>query len=190
MQICGRLTIGAGRQDTGVKLRLAGITKESVVDGPGIRVVIYAQGCPHGCPGCQNPETHNPMGGRTFDIEQVIRIVHSVPMAQGVTFSGGEPFAQAKAFAALGRALKSCGLDIVTYTGYEFEDLANSPSTPCHDLLALTTLLIDGQFLEKERDLSLAFRGSRNQRIIDVAQSLRLNAPVVISDTYDSRKQT
>ncbi len=171
-----------------MKLRLAGITKESVVDGPGIRVVIYAQGCPHGCAGCQNPETHDPKGGKLFDIEQVLQMILAVPIAQGVTFSGGEPFAQAEAFAELGRILKLHELDIITYTGYVWETLTNSSSASWNDLLSLTTLLIDGPFFENERDPALAFRGSRNQRIIDVAQSLQHNKPVVINDTYDSRK--
>lgn len=169
-----------------MKLRLAGITRESVVDGPGIRVVIYAQGCPHGCPGCQNPNTHDPNGGKLFDVRQVVQMIRSVPIAQGVTFSGGEPFAQAEAFAELGHMLKSFSLDIVTYTGYVWDDLANSSSAAWHDLLSLTTLLIDGPFSEDERDLSLAFRGSGNQRIIDVAKSLQENSPVAVNDTYDA----
>lgn len=114
-------------------------------------------------------------------------MVRSVPLAQGVTFSGGEPFDQAEAFAELGHMLASCSLDVVTYTGYVWEDLVSSSSVAWHDLLSLTTLLIDGRFSEDERDLSLAFRGSRNQRIIDVAKSLcNNNAPIVISDTYDA----
>jgi anaerobic ribonucleoside-triphosphate reductase activating protein len=169
-----------------MELRLAGITRESVVDGPGIRVVIYAQGCPHGCPGCQNPDTHDPSGGKLFDVGQVIQIIRRVPMAKGVTFSGGEPFAQAEAFAELGHMLKSSHLDIVTYTGYVWEDLINSSQDAWHDLLSLTTLLIDGPFSKDEKDLSLAFRGSRNQRIIDVPESLHQNAPVVVSDMYDA----
>jgi anaerobic ribonucleoside-triphosphate reductase activating protein len=169
-----------------MRLRLAGITRESVVDGPGIRVVIYAQGCPHGCPGCQNPDTHDPNGGKLFDVGQVVQMIRSVPMAQGVTFSGGEPFSQAEAFAELGHMLKSSSLDIVTYTGYVWEDLVSSSRDTWHDLLSLTTLLVDGPFYEDERDLGLAFRGSRNQRVIDVAKSLEKNAPVVVSDTYDA----
>lgn len=169
-----------------MKLRLAGITRESVVDGPGIRVVIYAQGCPHDCPGCQNPKTHDPTGGQLFDAKQVVRMIRRVPLAQGVTFSGGEPFAQAEAFAELGHMLESYGLDIITYTGYVWEDLANSSEAGWRDLLSLTSLLIDGPFHEDDRDLSLAFRGSGNQRIIDVRQSLRRNEPVVVSDIYDS----
>ena len=172
-----------------MKLRLAGITRESVVDGPGIRVVIYAQGCPHDCPGCQNPKTHDPGGGQLFDTRQVIQMIRRVPIAQGVTFSGGEPFLQAEAFAELGYKLKSYGLDIITYTGYLWDDLVNSSEAGWRDLLSLTTLLIDGPFLEEEQDLSLAFRGSRNQRIIDVGKSLLSNEPVVVSDIYDSRKK-
>lgn len=172
-----------------MQLRLAGMTKESVVDGPGIRVVIYAQGCPHRCPGCQNPKTHDPSGGRLFCVNEVIQMVRRVPIAQGVTFSGGEPFVQAEAFAKLGHMLKSYGLDIITYTGYAWQDLVNSPSEAWHDLLSLSSLLIDGPFHENERDLSLAFRGSRNQRIIDVGASLQRNEPVVVSDRFDSRKK-
>jgi anaerobic ribonucleoside-triphosphate reductase activating protein len=176
-----------GVEDTAMKLRLAGITRESVVDGPGIRVVIYAQGCPHGCRGCQNPETHDAERGKLFDLERVAEMVLEARIAQGVTFSGGEPFAQAQAFAELGRILIQHGLDIVTYTGYLWEELASSSLPAWHDLLSVTTLLIDGPFSENERDPGLAFRGSRNQRIINVRQSFLSNEPRVVSGVYDAR---
>ncbi|RJX21580.1 MAG: anaerobic ribonucleoside-triphosphate reductase activating protein [Ammonifex sp.] len=154
-----------------VRLRIAGVVRESVVDGPGLRYVIFAQGCPHRCPGCHNPETWDPAGGYDISFLEIINDITANPLVSGVTFSGGEPFMQATWFAMLGIALRHKGLDIVTYTGYTFEELLVMPDEGVRDLLAVTDLLIDGPFLLEERDLTLPFRGSRNQRIIDVRGS-------------------
>ncbi|MGE5593540.1 MAG: anaerobic ribonucleoside-triphosphate reductase activating protein [Betaproteobacteria bacterium] len=167
-------------------LRLAGITRESVVDGPGIRAVVFAQGCPHRCKGCHNPETHDSAGGRMFSLDEVIARMRLTPIVRGVTFSGGEPFAQAEGFALLGRRLKLLGLNIVTYTGYTWEALT-SPDAPWawRELLEVSDILVDGPYVERERDTSIAFRGSRNQRIIDVKGSLMLGSVVDLSSGYD-----
>lgn len=162
------------RSGYGMRLRIAGYVQESVVDGPGIRFVIFTQGCPHRCDGCHNPETWDFHGGREVEEEEIVELIRRSKLLRGVTFSGGEPFMQPAPLASLGRKIKGMGLDIVTYTGYTFEELV---SRSLHDadiraLLEVSDLLIDGRFIKEERDLSLPFRGSRNQRIIRVADSL------------------
>ena len=181
-----RVAGGGGPTMADLTLRLAGIIRESVVDGPGIRAVVFAQGCPHGCKGCHNPETHDPAGGRAFSLDEVIERMRLTPIIRGVTFSGGEPFAQAEGFALLGWRLKLLGLNIVTYTGYTWEALTR-PDSPraWRDLLEVTDILVDGPYVERERDTSIAFRGSRNQRIIDVKGSLMLGTVVDLSPRYD-----
>lgn len=152
----------------GITLRIAGVVRESVVDGPGLRYVIFAQGCPHRCPGCHNPETWDPAGGYDVAAEELLADITRNPLLRGVTFSGGEPFLQGGAFAALARALRARGYDIVTYTGYVYEDLLVMDDPRVKALLAVTDILIDGPFILAEKDLTLPFRGSRNQRIIDL----------------------
>lgn len=155
-----------------MKLRIAGVEKDSVVDGAGIRYVIFAQGCPHRCPGCHNPQTHDPSGGELVALDTLLADICRQKHIKGVTFSGGEPFLQAQALASLGRELKHKGYDIVTYTGYLFEDLLDlSRSRP--DILALlkvTDWLIDGPFILEQKTFNLPYRGSANQRVIDLRQ--------------------
>lgn len=157
-----------------MNLRIAGYTKESVVDGPGIRFVIYAQGCPHGCAGCHNPETWDFNGGEEIAVKEILSLIQDTQLLQGVTFSGGEPFAQAEAMAAVAEQVKGMGLDLVTYTGYVFEDLLemSKEAEGVKQLLERSDILVDGPYLESERDLSVPFRGSANQRFLDVAASL------------------
>ncbi|MHB8171847.1 MAG: anaerobic ribonucleoside-triphosphate reductase activating protein [Thermincolia bacterium] len=157
-----------------MKIRIAGITGESVVDGPGLRAVIFTQGCPHYCTGCHNPDTLDPNGGVEMYTDQVLEELGQMKLIKGVTFSGGEPFIQASAVAYLARRIKAQGKDIVTFTGYTFEELMDKShhDEGLKELLTLTDLLIDGPFIEAEKDLSLPFRGSRNQRLIDIPKSL------------------
>jgi len=156
------------------KVRVCGFSRESIVDGPGIRAVVYAQGCPHHCPHCHNPSTWDFQGGYELDIDDIVGRVKETGLLRGVTLSGGEPFAQAESFAELAGRVKALGLDVVTYTGYTFEELVEiaqkDPSVA--RLLSCTDILIDGPYRHEERDLALAFRGSRNQRIIEVQKSL------------------
>lgn len=149
------------------KLRLCGIEPESVVDGPGMRYVVFTQGCPHRCPGCHNPQSHPFDGGFEATIEELLKEISQNPMLKGVTFSGGEPFCQAGLLAELAERVHGLGLDVVTYTGYRYEDLLKNGDESVK-LLDQTDLLIDGPFIQEERDLTLAFRGSRNQRLIDL----------------------
>ena len=152
-------------------LELSGIVSDSIVDGPGIRTTIFSQGCPHHCPGCHNPETWDFGCGTKLPTEAIVAIVNSNPLCRGVTFSGGEPFAQAEDFAELAAALKEQGYEVASYSGYTFEDLL-SGSDAQRKLLGIIDILIDGPFLLLEKSLELAFRGSRNQRILDVPKSL------------------
>lgn len=152
-------------------LNLAGIVGDSIVDGPGIRTAIFCQGCPHHCPGCHNPETWDFGCGTDMDEETILQIVASNPLCRGVTFSGGEPFAQPEGFTRLAKLLKARGYEVASYSGYTFEELLNG--TPHQrQLLESIDILIDGPFLMEQRSLEISFRGSRNQRIIDVRDSL------------------
>ena len=159
---------------------LSGIVGDSIVDGPGIRITIFSQGCPHHCPGCHNPETWAFDCGTKLEEEQIVEIVRSNPLCRGVTFSGGEPFAQAAGFARLARLLKTLGYEVASYSGYTFEALLQG--TPDQmDLLQNIDILIDGPFVQAEKSLELAFRGSRNQRILDVPMSLAAQEAVETS---------
>ena len=152
-------------------LDLSGILSDSIVDGPGIRVTVFCQGCPHHCPGCHNPETWEFGCGTPMDEEDILAIVRSNPLCRGVTFSGGEPFAQAEGYAKLAKCLKEAGYEVASYSGYTFEQLLNG--TPAQkQLLASIDVLIDGPFIQAEKSLETPFRGSKNQRILDVPKSL------------------
>ncbi len=160
-------------------LRIAGVVEESAVDGPGLRFTVFTQGCPHACPGCHNPHTHPFDAGTLVSGDELYRQIRENPLLSGVTFSGGEPFCQPLPLARLARRLhKNTSLTIVTYTGYIFEELFESPDENIRALLAETDVLIDGKFLLALRDLTLRFRGSTNQRVIDVPKSLAAGAPV------------
>ncbi|MBQ2928318.1 MAG: anaerobic ribonucleoside-triphosphate reductase activating protein [Oscillospiraceae bacterium] len=152
-------------------LDLSGIVSDSIVDGPGIRTTIFSQGCPHHCPGCHNPETWAFGCGTQIPEEAVVEIVQSNPLCRGVTFSGGEPFAQAGSFARLAALLKEKGYEIASYSGYTFEELLRGTPEQ-RELLAAIDILIDGPFVLAQKSLEIAFRGSRNQRILDVKKSL------------------
>ena len=161
-------------------LDLAGIVGDSIVDGPGIRTTVFSQGCPHHCPGCHNPETWAFGCGTAMDEEVVLEIIRSNPLCRGVTFSGGEPFAQAEGFARLAKLLKAAGKEVASYTGFTFEQLLDGTDAQ-RALLETIDVLIDGPFLLAEKTLELPFRGSRNQRILDVPKSLAAGRPVEIT---------
>lgn len=161
-------------------LDLSGIVSDSIVDGPGIRTTVFCQGCPHHCPGCHNPETWDFGCGTPMDAQTILEIVRSNPLCRGVTFSGGEPFAQAEGFAELGRLLKTHGYEVAAYSGYIFEELlGGSPAQ--RELLETIDILIDGPFLLEQRSLELSFRGSRNQRILSVPASLAAKQAVCVT---------
>ena len=157
-----------------MELRIAGTVNDSIVDGPGIRFTIFTQGCPHNCKGCHNPQTHAFDGGELTDTDVLLEKIKSNPLLDGVTFSGGDPFCQAVPLAYLGRQIKELGLNIVTYTGYDFEELyKNRGHNGWGELLEVTDILIDGKFVEELRDWNIKFRGSSNQRYIDCPESLK-----------------
>ena len=161
-------------------IMLAGIAGDSIVDGPGIRTTFFSQGCPHHCPGCHNPETWAFTGGTPMETEDLVAIVKSNPLCRGVTFSGGEPFAQSEGFYELAAALKGEGYEVASYSGYTFEQLlAGTPAQ--RKLLQRLDILIDGPFVLAQRSLELPFRGSRNQRILDVPASLTQGTAVLTS---------
>ena len=158
-------------------LDLSGIVSDSIVDGPGIRTAIFSQGCPHHCQGCHNPETWDFGTGTPMEEETLFQIVKSNPLCRGVTFSGGEPFAQAEGFAKLAKLLKAEGYEVASYTGYTFQQLLSG--TPAQqELLRSIDILIDGPFMLDQRSLELSFRGSKNQRILDVPASLAACEPI------------
>ena len=169
------------------KIRIAGVVRESFVDGPGIRFTVFCQGCPHHCPGCHNPATHDFGGGYDCEIEKILDAVSKNPMLDGITFSGGEPLCQPEAFLELAREIRIRfpQLNIVIFTGYTYEELQQmwDGHPALKELLDLTDYLIDGRYMEKQRDLTLQFRGSQNQRIIDM-NATREAGIVVLSEKY------
>ncbi len=154
-------------------IRTAGIVNDSIVDGPGIRLTLFVQGCPHKCEGCQNPHTHDFSGGSDMTLGDILDKITANPLLDGVTFSGGEPFCQAHKLAELGREVRSIGLNIIAYTGYTYEYLmsnGNEENGYC-ELINVCDYIVDGPFIMSQRNLTLRFRGSENQRIIDVKKS-------------------
>jgi len=149
-------------------LKIAGIVKESVVDGPGLRYVIFTQGCPHNCVGCHNPKTHDFAGGYAISTEELFQEITATKLIDGVTFSGGEPFAQAAVCAELARLVKKQGLNVLTYSGYYYYELQKmaAKDSDVAALLHATDILIDGPYDETKKASNLEFRGSSNQSII------------------------
>ncbi|MGL4820120.1 MAG: anaerobic ribonucleoside-triphosphate reductase activating protein [Bacilli bacterium] len=150
-------------------------TFDSFVDGEGIRSVVWTQGCTHHCPGCHNSGTHALDGGWLVDVDDVIEELRHFPLQDGVTLSGGEPFLQPTALIPIAAWAKNNEKDAWAYSGFTFEQLLDSARVELQDaseLLRLIDVLVDGRYIERERDLRLPFRGSRNQRLIDVQASL------------------
>ena len=164
-------------------LRIAGIIRESIVDGPGIRFAVFGQGCPHNCQGCHNPDSHDFEGGYDCAINKILEEIDKNPLLKGVTFSGGEPFCQAEEFAELGEKIRERGLSVVTFTGYTYEELLDLSNESINRLLEVTDLLIDGRYEADKRDLTLKFRGSSNQRIIDMKKT-RETGSMVLAEEY------
>ena len=151
-------------------MRIAGFVEESIVDGPGFRIVIFFQGCAHHCYGCHNPETWDFEGGKEVSFDLIKKIIDDNPYADGITLSGGDPLYQIDASTEIAEYAKSKGLDVILYTGFLFEEVLEmtKANQRLKDLLNNVDTLIDGPFILEQRHLSLKFRGSSNQRIIDV----------------------
>lgn len=153
-------------------IRIAGTVNDSIVDGPGMRFTVFTQGCPHHCPGCHNPQTHDFAGGREVDTDEIVRMLRRNPLLDGITLSGGEPFCQSDACLELSKAAHALKLNVWAYTGYTYEELtAGKPEW--QELLQEVDVLVDGRFELAKRSLECRFRGSSNQRLIDVQASLK-----------------
>lgn len=155
-----------------MRISLSGVTGDSIVDGPGLRLTIFTQGCLHHCPGCHNPQTHDPEGGSWADTGDILAAAAENPLLDGITLSGGDPFLQPVPCLALAEGAHKIGLNVWTYTGYTWEALLEENDAEKLALLKETDVLVDGPFLLAERSLELRFCGSRNQRLIDVKKSL------------------
>ena len=149
-------------------MRINKTLHDSIVDGPGLRYVVFTQGCPHRCPGCHNPHTHDPKGGVERPAEDIIQDMLRNPLLDGLTLSGGEPFAQAEDCAAIAKAARNAGLNVWCYTGYTLEKLREMPEAEV--LLQEIDVLIDGPYIQEQRSLTLQWRGSENQRIIELQE--------------------
>ena len=156
-----------------MKIRIAALVNDSIVDGPGLRYAVYTQGCLHHCKGCHNPQTHDPKGGRETDTGIIWREIEENPLLSGITFSGGDPLLQPLPLAELAEKAHEKGLSVWCYTGWTWESLMRKSDPDMMTLLKNVDVLVDGPFLLDQRTLDLPFRGSKNQRLIDVAESLR-----------------
>lgn len=154
-----------------MRFRLAGLVNDSIVDGPGLRLAVFAQGCPHHCPECHNPQSHDFDGGEWGDTAEILRIAEDNCLLDGITLTGGEPFCQPEACAELARGAHELGLNVWVYTGYLFENLLNGTDAQ-RELLKNADVLVDGPFLIAQKSMDVRFRGSKNQRLIDVQKSL------------------
>lgn len=167
-----------------MNIRIAGLVEESIVDGPGIRYVVFTQGCYHNCKGCHNPNTHNPNGGKNIDTKEIVEKIKRNPLINGLTLSGGEPFLQPEPILLLAKEAKKIGLDVISYSGFTYEQLVDKKDETIDELLDTIDYLIDGKFELDKRSLALAFRGSSNQRIIDLKKT-RKNNKIIETDFSD-----
>ena len=162
-----------------IKISILEIVEDTTVDGPGFRTTVYCAGCPNRCPGCHNPQSWDINNGTEVDIEDIMKKILDDPFAD-VTFSGGDPMFQPVGFAALAKGIKQqSNKNIWCYTGWLFEDLLKN--THQKELLEYIDVLVDGKFIDSLKDETLRFRGSSNQRIIDVQASLKQGKTVVIN---------
>ncbi len=164
------------------KINVAGFDEDAIADGPGLRFVLFVQGCPHHCLGCHNPQTHEFGTGLDMTVDDLYTRIRANPLQTGITFSGGEPFSQPAALADLAARLKADGYDVAVYTGFVFEDLLSGGDPEVLRLLQSADVLIDGPFVMELRDRQIRFRGSTNQRILDVRQSLSARKAIAIEN--------
>ena len=158
-----------------MKIRLAAtLQQDSIVDGEGIRTVIWTQGCTHNCNGCHNPETHDMRGGALIDVDEICEQIRNLEGQDGITFSGGDPMFQIDECLKIAQTAKDCGLNVWCYTGFTFEELLKiaNKKPALTEFLKLIDVLIDGKFVLEQKSFNIKFRGSRNQRIIDVKEAV------------------
>lgn len=153
-------------------IRIAGTVNDSIVDGPGIRFTVFTQGCPHHCAGCHNPQTHDFTGGREADTSEIIRMFRKNSLLDGITLSGGEPFCQSNACLEIAKAAHASNLNVWAYSGYTYEEIISGPAE-WGTLLQEVDVLVDGRFMLDRKTLECRFRGSSNQRLIDVKSSMK-----------------
>ena len=155
-------------------MKIADTIQDSIVDGPGLRFVVFTQGCDIRCVGCHNPDALDPEGGREISVLELISQLYENPLTDGLTLSGGEPFMQALDCSKIAKAAKDKGLNVWVFTGNTFEDLLFRGETEdcVMALLKLTDVLVDGKYMQAQRTLSMKWRGSKNQRFVDVPKSL------------------
>ena len=164
-----------------MKIRLAAdLQLDSIVDGEGIRTVIWTQGCSHNCPYCHNPQTHDFKGGEEVNIEDIIQRINHLEGQDGITFSGGDPMFQARQCAVIAKHAKEIGLNVWAYTGFTFEELIEKNNTEIMNFIENIDVIIDGKFDINQKSLDLKFRGSTNQRVIDVKKSLKEKRVVLL----------
>ncbi len=163
-------------------MRIFGLVQDSIVDGPGFRFSCFVQGCPHHCPGCHNPESHDPNGGREMTVEEVAKELLKNPLTDGLTLSGGDPFAQPEDCLSLAKTAHAHDLNVWAYSGWTFEHLRDHGTPEQRALLEEVDVLIDGPFVLEQRSLALPWRGSRNQRVVNVRASLEAGEAVIVPD--------
>lgn len=168
-----------------MKIRLAGeMTTDSIVDGEGIRSVIWCQGCIHNCPGCHNPETHSFDGGFLKDVSSVLNEISELEFQDGITLSGGDPMCQIDACLEIAKHCKKTGLNVWCYTGYKMETLLNraQKESKLKELLLNIDVLVDSPFILELKSYDVPFRGSKNQRLIDSCESVKQNKVIIYKD--------
>jgi len=163
-----------------MKVRVAGIVDDSIVDGDGIRLTLFVQGCPRHCAGCQNPEALDPSGGHSMTTAEIAKRLDANPLLSGITFSGGEPFLQPRPLLELAREAHRRGMDVWSYSGYTLEQLHARDDADTENLLRELDVLVDGDFQIEKRDLTLKFRGSSNQRVIDMNATRKADKVVLL----------
>lgn len=170
-------------------LRMYGTAPESIVDGPGLRFSVFVQGCSHRCPGCHNPESQPVDGGYRCEPTELMHEIRKNKLIHGVTLTGGEPFEQTEGMLELAQLLRTEGYDIWVYSGYLFEELMNGhPHEKAPDLLALCDVLVDGPFVQSLTSYELRWKGSSNQRVIDLPATLKQGSVVIWQpETLDFR---
>lgn len=164
-------------------VRLSGIIHESLTNGPGMRRVIFAQGCKHNCKSCFNKDTHDFNSGVEFKVDDIVRDIKANPLLKGITFSGGDPLEQGEGFSEIAKQVRNKSFNVWCYTGYTFEEILKGAenNSQWRELINNIDVLVDGKFIEELKDDELKFRGSKNQRIIDVPNSLRENKLIEVA---------
>lgn len=168
-----------------MEIRISGLVPESIVDGKGIRFTVFVQGCRHACKNCHNPQTHDINGGTLTTTEKIFDSFKEDPILKGITFSGGEPFLQPKPLAQLAGFVHEFGKDVTCYSGFTYEELKAMNDPGVEALLSECDVLIDGRYIEELKNLELRFRGSENQRVIDMNATRTVGRLTLIQDIDD-----